>query len=291
VLDPAVTTRFYVLRGRSRHGQPGGAVRVALPLVDPPAPPSNVQGAVTESAVTFTWTAPPSALDPVAVAMNEQAWAAANAPILPRPVPMPPRRPPADPSGPPVDPGAIVPLSRMPGTALPTVLLPLEPRFNVYAVKGAVIDEKPLNTVPLLVPSYSGGAPVWNEELCIVVRTIRTYLTVSVESESSAPTCLTPLDTFPPAAPTGLRAVAIAGAINLIWDANKEPDLAGYVVLRGIAPGDTLQAITPAPIRETNFRDTTVTPGVQYVYAIVAVDQAAKPNMSAQSTRQSEVAR
>jgi fibronectin type 3 domain-containing protein len=63
------------------------------------------------------------------------------------------------------------------------------------------------------------------------------------------------------------------------------------VVLRGEAPGATLQALTPAPIRETNFTDTTVTPGVRYVYAIVAVDKAATPNMSPQSVRQEELAR
>ena len=49
--------------------------------------------------------------------------------------------------------------------------------------------------------------------------------------------------------------------------------------------------ITPTPIRETTYRDTTVTPGVRYVYAIVAVDRATPPNMSPQSTRVEETAR
>ena len=71
------------------------------------------------------------------------------------------------------------------------------------------------------------------------------------------------------------------GAINLIWDANTEADLGGYLVLRGEAPGDTLQPLTPQPIRETRYRDTAVKPGVRYVYAIVAVDRATPPNRSA----------
>lgn len=79
--------------------------------------------------------------------------------------------------------------------------------------------------------------------------------------------------------------------ISLIWDANTEPDLAGYIVLRGEAPGDTLQPLTPKPIRETTFRDTTVKPGVRYVYAIVAVDNATPPNRSVPSVRVEETAR
>jgi fibronectin type 3 domain-containing protein len=79
--------------------------------------------------------------------------------------------------------------------------------------------------------------------------------------------------------------------MNLIWDPNSEPDLAGYVVLRGEAPGETLQALTPTPIAQTNYTDTTVTTGVRYVYAIVAVDKASKANMSPQSARVEETAR
>ena len=51
------------------------------------------------------------------------------------------------------------------------------------------------------------------------------------------------------------RLSAGPASINLIWDANSEPDLAGYLVLRGEAPGDTLQPLTPAPIAATNFED------------------------------------
>jgi fibronectin type 3 domain-containing protein len=79
--------------------------------------------------------------------------------------------------------------------------------------------------------------------------------------------------------------------MNLGWDANTEADLAGYVVLRGEAPGDTLQPLTPAPIAATSYEDKTVKPGVRYVYVIVAVDKATPPNRSAPSTRLEETAR
>jgi hypothetical protein len=79
--------------------------------------------------------------------------------------------------------------------------------------------------------------------------------------------------------------------MNLGWDANAEPDLAGYLVLRGEAPGDTLQPLTPVPITATSYEDKTVTAGVRYVYAIVALDKASPPNRSAPSARVEETAR
>ena len=114
---------------------------------------------------------------------------------------------------------------------------------------------------------------------------------MSVQGPASPEACVTPVDTFPPAAPRSLAAIAGGGVINLIWDANTEPDLAGYIVLRGEAPGDRLLPLTPAPIRETTFRDTSVQVGTRYVYAIVAVDSANPPNRSPESARTEETAR
>ena len=114
---------------------------------------------------------------------------------------------------------------------------------------------------------------------------------MAIEGEPSAPTCITPVDTFPPAAPAQLVAVAAAGSISLLWEPNAEPDLAGYLVLRG-APGDArLQPLTPTPIPEARFIDTTVAAGMRYVYVVVAVDrQTPTPNVSAESARVEETA-
>ena len=114
---------------------------------------------------------------------------------------------------------------------------------------------------------------------------------VHVESGPSERACATSKDVFPPAAPKGLAAVSTPGAMQLIWNANTEGDLAGYIVLRAEPPDETLQPLTPAPIRDTVFQDATVKPGVRYVYAIVAVDSSAPPNRSTPSERVEAIAR
>ena len=176
-------------------------------------------------------------------------------------------------------------------------------QFNVYAAprtSAAASDAPadatpvetapaPLNPAPLDTPSFEHASAQPGVEQCFVVRTVETIGTATVESEPSQPGCVTPRDTFPPAAPKNLSAVAGPGAINLIWDANTEGDLAGYVILRGPAPGDTLQPLNAEPTRDTRFRDTTVSPGERYVYAIIAVDRAG--NRSAASPKVEETAR
>ena len=99
---------------------------------------------------------------------------------------------------------------------------------------------------------------------------------------------MTPADTFPPAAPTGLAAVGSEGAISLIWEASTEADLAGYLVMRAEA-GGAPRPLTPEPIKETTFRDATAARGVRYVYTVVAVDTTG--NRSTPSNAVEETAR
>ena len=170
--------------------------------------------------------------------------------------------------------------------------------YNVYAFAkpepsaasgGIVSVQPPLNPQPVETLALEHGGAEPGKEQCFVVRTVESIASTRIESEPSAPVCVTPIDRFPPAPPTGLAVVATTGAVNLIWDANQEPDVAGYLVLRGESPGDTLQPLTPEPIRETRFRDTTARAGVRYVYAIVAVDRTG--NRSPASARVEETAR
>ena len=159
--------------------------------------------------------------------------------------------------------------------------------YNIY--KGGSAD--PINGAPVAEAKYERAGVTFGTEECFTLRAVQKLGTISLESNSSPQVCLTPRDTFPPTAPKGLSIVAGTGTMNLGWDANKEADLAGYVILRGEAPGDTLQPLTPAPITATSYEDKTVKPGVRYVYVVVAVDNATPPNRSAPSARVEETAR
>jgi fibronectin type 3 domain-containing protein len=160
--------------------------------------------------------------------------------------------------------------------------------YNVYRSGEPM---QPLNRDPLTSLSFEHAFSKFDEPQCFQVRSVAKAGRAFIEGDVSPERCVTPIDTFAPAAPQGLALVPIAGQISLIWDANTEKDLAGYLVLRGEAPNGPLEPVTPAPIRETSFRDTTVNPGTRYIYAIVAVDSASPPNRSAESPRVEETAR
>jgi hypothetical protein len=95
----------------------------------------------------------------------------------------------------------------------------------------------------------------------------------AAESELSAEISLTPADTFPPAAPSGLRASGSPASIELSWDRNPEPDLAGYRIYRA-APNSAFERL--AEIGETPaYSDRTAAPGTAYRYAVAAFDDTA----------------
>jgi hypothetical protein len=92
------------------------------------------------------------------------------------------------------------------------------------------------------------------------------------ESEPSSEITVTPEDRFPPAVPTGLRAVTSTASIELVWDQNSEPDLAGYRIYRAPADGDfeRLAETSGGP----SFSDRSAERGKVYRYAVSAFDKA-----------------
>jgi hypothetical protein len=196
------------------------------------------------------------------------------------------------------------------GERLPSkILLPssLATRYNVYevpseaakaapAAKGTaapppLASPTPLNAKPLETPTFDDPRVEFGVERCYVVRTVDGTANLEQESAPSARVCVALKDIFPPAAPKGLAAVWSNGGVNLNWEPNSEVDLAGYLVMRGEASGGALQPLMQEPIHTTTWLDTTVRAGVRYVYAVVAVDTAKPPNVSALSNKVEETAR
>lgn len=281
------------LSSRGRESTPSAPVSVPLePVSSAPGAPVITH---TATELSITWTPPADARTAT--------------------MPLPPTVKPAP---------APAPANATPGNVTPPAPPPLPPLqakslgFNTQATTYHVYDVTPKNLSPAspdapvapVSPSpFESPAPValtpapladpefvirpvaFGVERCFNVRPVDQVFGVAVIGPASPTTCITAKDTFPPAAPRSLAAIAGSGVINLIWDPNTEGDLAGYIVLRGEAPGDTLQAITTEPVTVTSYRDESVRPGTRYVYAVVAVDRAVPQNVSAQSNRAEETAR
>jgi fibronectin type 3 domain-containing protein len=92
-----------------------------------------------------------------------------------------------------------------------------------------------------------------------------------VESEISREAAVTPVDVFPPVVPKGLNAIAAAENIELVWERDTEPDLAGYRLYRAVGDGklEKLADIQDAP----SYSDRKLESGKRYRYAVSAVDR------------------
>jgi hypothetical protein len=146
--------------------------------------------------------------------------------------------------------------------------------------------ERRLNAELVSGNTYADPRIVWNAERCYAVRAVRQVDGLVVEGDPSPIQCATLTDTFAPPAPSGLRAVASEGAINLIWTPSTAADLAGYRVLRREAPSATLRSITPELLTDTTLTDA-VRAGVRYAYAVQAVDTAgnsSEPSVGVEET-------
>lgn len=95
------------------------------------------------------------------------------------------------------------------------------------------------------------------------------------ESELSTPTGVLAEDRRPPAAPTGLTVAVSPGAVQLVWDRNTEPDLAGYRVYR---TGVRISVMETVPL----YQDRGAESGKTYSYAVSAVDKSGNESAPSQ---------
>src|SRR3954468_1877754 len=72
----------------------------------------------------------------------------------------------------------------------------------------------------------------------------------------------------PPAAPTGMTAIALDGKVTLAW--KPSTGATGYTVYRGTSPGSITSAVSPSGITDASYTDTTAVNGTTYYYAVKA---------------------
>ena len=263
---PEPPIRSYVAFGVSSRNQVGAPSAVAdVPLVTPPPPPGPARVSYTAESIEIVWEEPPTLR--LAVQAEE------------------------------VEPPTL--------NSVPVVEGQEPSAYVVYdvAASGDPDVERPQLLVgPAAEASYADSELTFSEVRCYAVRVLDYVVSRRLQNQppanglqllgdASPATCVVLTDTFQPAAPAGLIAVADTDGISLVWDENSEDDLAGYVVLRGTPPDATLQPLTAEPIVETAYQDTGVTAGRRYVYRVLALDNAVPPNASPLSEPVTEIAR
>jgi len=137
---------------------------------------------------------------------------------------------------------------------------------------------KPANVRGYLVNSRHSSSEAWfldkdfrfGESITYSVQSVSREGNPLVLSLPSASLTVEPKDVFPPEAPVKLMAVAVDGAVQLIWDANSEPDLAGYAVYRR-GPSGSFERISPL-VTVHRFLDEAVPSGTLFLYAVSALD-------------------
>ncbi|MBI3048903.1 MAG: hypothetical protein HYY76_11410 [Acidobacteria bacterium] len=278
---PTVMRRFYLAIPFSRRGRPGPpGAQAELALTALPDPPTDLRAVYSPAAVALSWQ-PSGGLFGF---LLDRSLPPEAIPFVPPPQPTGAAAPPA-----------LVDGSVPPGPTTYNVYrevapdpFALPPNVKVKTPPAVTALPLAINPSPLPGTSATDVQFVFERTHCYVVRAQRG----NVLSEPSPPACFTPIDVFPPGAPSGLAAVPSEGGISLIWEPNSELDLVGYLVLRR-EPGDaTLRQLTDTPIAEARFRDAPVEPGRRYIYSVVAVDtRLPLPNVSAESAPVEETAR
>jgi hypothetical protein len=162
--------------------------------------------------------------------------------------------------------------------------------YNVYRRESAGVDpDAPLNATPLEELVYVDRTFQYGVAYTYYVRAIGKVRATRCESVSSPSADVRPLDTFPPAAPSGLAVAVEGGVIRLYWFPNAEPDLNGYRIYRRPEGEKEAALIGTVPAAETVFVDPSAAPGVRYHYSVSAIDGADPLNESPRSEEQSEM--
>jgi fibronectin type 3 domain-containing protein len=149
--------------------------------------------------------------------------------------------------------------------------------FRIYRRTGSDAFA-PVASVPQ--PSWTDSGAEFGKHYVYQVQTIvKLPNNTEAESDVSEEAGITPVDVFPPAVPAGLNAASAPNSIELSWEGDTEPDLAGYYVYRATGAGPFEKAGEMVLI--PSYSDRAVEHGKTYRYAVSAIDKSG--NESARS--------
>ncbi len=141
-------------------------------------------------------------------------------------------------------------------------------------------DWRLLTPEPIRNPPYEDLALTNDVPYTYRVRAVRRLGPDLLASLDSPPCTVAPVDLTPPPPPLNLVAVPTVKGVELRWEPNPAPDLAGYLVYRRPTGAPQFALLTPELLKNPYFVDSQVAKGQSYHYYVTAVDNAKRPNES-----------
>jgi uncharacterized protein len=157
--------------------------------------------------------------------------------------------------------------------------------FNIYRRReGEAFGVYPLNPERIPQSPYRDGPLANGEKYEYVVRAVRNFNGTFIEGASSPTVLGVPQKRTPPSAPTGLVGVTRneegKRGVELRWNINPEPDVAGYDLYRREKGSDIVAKVNPQLIPEAYYLDVSADPQKSYTYQLKAVDSSPLKNQS-----------
>lgn len=150
--------------------------------------------------------------------------------------------------------------------------------YNIYRSTAENETAKLLNETPVSSPKYSDETFAFGKKYFYFVRAVSLGSNGEpLESIESNIVNITPLDVFPPAAPSAITVAAAPNNLSIFFASNPEKDIAGYKIYRSAAretPLPQWENLTPELLTTNTFQDKAVESGKTYYYYLVAVDKA-----------------
>jgi len=181
-------------------------------------------------------------------------------------------------------PGKVAGLTATPGDTEISLSWEAVPGASGYRVYRPAEEDSPLETplvrTPVKETAYTDTGLTNNLTYHYAVSALAGEGPPLTEGPPSDVVSATPVDTTPPATPTGLMAVQGDGFVLLSWEPVFDLDLKGYYVYREAEGSKDKVRLTDEPVRYITYRDDTVEAGKVYTYFVSAVDNAEPPNES-----------
>jgi hypothetical protein len=145
--------------------------------------------------------------------------------------------------------------------------------FNVYRRgEKEPLEFAPLNSEPIVENQFLDGGLENGKKYFYQVHALRNYWGSLIEGPGSKEVEGISEKTKPPIPPAGLTANVHSQGVELHWDRNPEPDVAGYNLYRKQKGEDRFQKVNAQLIPENYYLDRSADPQKSYAYRVTAVD-------------------